>query len=305
MTSQQQPSKNHFNRKSTAEEVTTGLDLTGKTALVTGCNSGIGFETMRVLAMRGAEVIGTARSLDTARDACAKVKGNVRPVACELTDLDSVARCADEVVATAPSLDMLICNAGVMMLPKLEQVSGVEKQFFTNHVGHFLLVNRLLHRVKAAPQGRIVLLSSEGHRFAPKEGIQFDNLSGQKGYGALRAYGQSKLANILMAVGLTERLRGTAVTANAVHPGVIKTNLTRHVSSILMSVLSVVTIGQTKSIPQGAATTCVVATDPALARVSGCYFSDCNPKTPFAHARNAALAERLWTTSEELVKSYL
>jgi NAD(P)-dependent dehydrogenase (short-subunit alcohol dehydrogenase family) len=304
MTSQQ-PSKNHFNRRSTAEEVTTGLDLTGKTALVTGCNSGIGFETMRVLAMRGAEVIGSARSLDTARDACAKVKGTVRPVACELTDLDSVARCADEVVATAPSLDMLICNAGVMMLPKLEQVRGIEKQFFTNHVGHFLLVNRLLDRVKVAPQGRIVLLSSDGHRFAPKEGIQFDNLSGQKGYGALKAYGQSKLANILMAVGLTERLKGTAVTANAVHPGVIKTNLTRHVSSILMSVLSVVTIGQTKSIPQGAATTCVVATDPALARVSGCYFSDCNPKTPFAHARNAALAERLWTTSEELVKSYL
>jgi len=305
MTSHQQPSKNHFNRRSTAEEVTTGLDLTGKTALVTGCNSGIGFETMRVLAMRGAEVIGTARSLDTARDACAKVKGTVRPVACELTDLDSVARCADEVVASAPSLDMLICNAGVMMLPKLEQVRGIEKQFFTNHVGHFLLVNRLLDRVKAAPQGRIVLLSSEGHRFAPKEGIQFDNLSGQKGYGALKAYGQSKLANILMAVGLTERLKGTAVTANALHPGVIKTNLTRHVSSILMSVLSVVTIGQTKSIPQGAATTCVVASDPALARVSGCYFSDCNPKTPSAHARNAALAERLWTTSEELVKSYL
>ena len=276
MTSQQQPSKNHFNRRSTAEEVTTGLDLTGKTALVTGCNSGIGFETMRVLAMRGAEVIGTARSLDTARDACAKVKGTVRPVACELTDLDSVARCADEVVASAPALDMLICNAGIMMLPKLEQVRGIEKQFFTNHVGHFLLVNRLLDSVKVAPQGRIVLLSSEGHRFAPKEGIQFDNLSGQKGYGALKAYGQSKLANILMAVGLTERLKGTAVTANALHPGVIKTNLTRHVSSILMSVLSVVTIGQTKSIPQGAATTCVVAADPALARVSGCYFSDCN-----------------------------
>src|SRR5277367_4781984 len=234
------PPKNQFNKRSTAEEVTAGIDLASKTAVVTGCNSGIGFETMRVLALRGAEVIGAARSLETARAACAKVKGKARPVACELTDLDSVARCADEVAASVPSLDMLICNAGVMMLPKLEQVRGIEKQFFTNHVGHFLLVNRLLDRVKAAPQGRIVLLSSEGHRFAPKEGIQFDNLSGQKGYGALKAYGQSKLANILMAVGLTERLKGTAVTANALHPGVIKTNLTRHVSSILMSVLSVV-----------------------------------------------------------------
>ena len=111
-------------------------------------------------------------------------------------------------------------------------------------------------------------------------------------------------SNVYGAYGIVSS-DSTAVTANALHPGVIKTNLTRHVSSILMSVLSVVTIGQTKSIPQGAATTCVVATDPALAKVSGCYFSDCNSKTPSAHARNAALAERLWTTSEELVKSYL
>lgn len=230
-----QPPKNQFNRRSTAEEVTVGIDLAGKTAVVTGCNSGIGFETMRVLALRGAEVIGAARSLETARAACAKVKGKARPVACELTDFDSVARCADEVAASASPIDILICNAGVMMLPKLEQVRGIEKQFATNHIGHFLLVERLLERVKAAPKGRIVLLSSEGHRYAPKEGIQFDNLSGEKSYGPLKAYGQSKLANILFAVGLTKRLMGTAVTTNALHPGIIKTNLQRHMSSILMA----------------------------------------------------------------------
>jgi NAD(P)-dependent dehydrogenase (short-subunit alcohol dehydrogenase family) len=300
-----QPPKNQFNKRSTAEEVTVGIDLAGKTAVVTGCNSGIGFETMRVLALRGAEVIGAARSLETARAACAKVKGKARPVACELTDFDSVARCADEVAASASPIDMLICNAGVMMLPKLEQVRGIEKQFATNHIGHFLLVERLLERVKAAPKGRIVLLSSEGHRYAPKEGIQFDNLSGEKSYGPLKAYGQSKLANILFAVGLTERLMGTAVTANALHPGIIKTNLQRHMSSILMGVLSVVMAGRIKTIAQGAATTCLVATDHALDGISGFYFSDCNPATPSPQARDAALAERLWKVSEDLVKGYL
>jgi NAD(P)-dependent dehydrogenase (short-subunit alcohol dehydrogenase family) len=200
---------------------------------------------------------------------------------------------------------MLICNAGVMMLPKLEQVRGIEKQFATNHIGHFLLVERLLDRVKAAPKGRIVLLSSEGHRYAPKEGIRFDNLSGEKSYSPMKAYGQSKLANILFAVGLTRRLMGTAVTANALHPGIIKTNLTRHMSSTLMGVLNVVMVGRIKTIAQGAATTCLVATDPALEGVSGGYFSDCIPATPSSHARDAALAERLWKVSDDLVKGYL
>jgi len=150
-----------------------------------------------------------------------------------------------------------------------------------------------------------VLLSSEGHRYAPKEGIQFDNLSGIKSYSPMKAYGQSKLANILFAVGLRERLMGTAVTANALHPGIIKTNLTRHMSSILMAVLNVVLAGRFKTIAQGAATTCLVATDPALDGVSGGYFSDCNPATPSSHARDGALAERLWKVSQDLVKGYL
>jgi WW domain-containing oxidoreductase len=301
------PTRSRFGRRSTAEEVTAGIDLRGKTAVVTGCNSGLGLETMRVLSLRGADVIGTARTLETARRACASIEGNTRPIACELTDLDSIAKCADELSSSAPPLDMLICNAGIMMLPKLEQIRGIEKQFATNHLGHFLLVNRLLARVKAAPQGRVVMLSSTGHASAPKAGIEFDNLSGEKHYGSLAAYGQSKLANILFVVGLARRLTGTTTTANALHPGVIAaTNLGRHLSPVFGAVFRFLSFTPLlKSIPQGAATTCYVATSPALAKVSGVYFSDCNPKVPSAHARDGAMAERLWTVSEELVKGYL
>jgi WW domain-containing oxidoreductase len=261
---------------------------------------------MRVLALRGAKVFGAARSLEAARTACAQVSGNARPIACELTDLTSIAKCSDEVSSSAGAVDMLICNAGIMMLPKLEQVRGIEKQFATNHVGHFLLVNRLLARVKAAPQGRIVILSSAAHTQAPKAGIEFDNLSGEKGYKPVVAYGQSKLANILFAVGLTRRLKGTATTANALHPGVIDTNLSRHLPPALSAMLRIFSFTPMfKSILQGAATTCYVATAPALASVSGSYFSNCNPTVPAAQARDSALAERLWAVSEELVQGYL
>jgi WW domain-containing oxidoreductase len=300
------PPRSNFGSRSTAEEVTAGIDLRGKTAVVTGCNSGLGLETMRVLSLRGAHVIGTGRTLESARNACATIKGNTRPIACELTDLDSIAKCADELSSSAPPLDILICNAGIMMVPKLEQVRGLEKQFATNHLGHFLLVNRLLARVKAAPQGRVVMLSSTAHTSAPKAGIEFDNLSGAKNYGPLSAYGQSKLANILFAVGLARRLSGTTATANALHPGVIATNLGRHLSPVFGALFRLLSFSPLlKSIPQGAATTCYVATSPALAKVSGVYFSDCNPKVPSSHARDGAMAERLWSVSEELVKGYL
>jgi NAD(P)-dependent dehydrogenase (short-subunit alcohol dehydrogenase family) len=302
----QNPARSGFGSRSTAEEVTAGLNLSGKTALVTGCNSGIGRETMRVLALRGAQVFGAARTLEVARTACAQINGNTRPVACDLDDLASVAKCADEISSSGLSLDMLICNAGIMMLPKLEQIRGIEKQFATNHVGHFLLVNRLLPRVKSSPQGRIVILSSTAHTRAPKAGIDFDNLSGEKGYSPMGAYGQSKLANILFAVSLASRLADTAVTANAVHPGVIATNLGRHLPPVLRTVFRILAISPIlKSIPQGAATTCYVATAPALTGMNGAYFADCNPKVTSPQAHDRALAERLWTVSEELVRGYL
>lgn len=299
------PPKSAFNRRSTAEQVTAGTDLTGKTALVTGCNSGLGLETMRVLAMRGAHVIGAARTQEKAAEACASVKGKTTPVACELSDFDSVVACSDEVRRLDTPIDMLICNAGIMALPRLEQRYGLELQFVTNHLGHFILVNRLLPQVLDAPAGRIVMLSSSAHQQAPKGGIQFDNLSGEDGYSAWGAYGQSKLANALFALDLSERLKDTPVTANSLHPGVIATNLGRNMEGLFSMALGVLLLPMMRTIPQGAATQCYVASHPSLDGVSGLYFSDCNPQTPSKYARDKELARRLTDVSEEIVGNHL
>ena len=299
------PPRSSFGRRSTAEEVTAGIDLTGKTALITGCNSGLGLETMRVLAMRGAHVIGDARTKEKAVDACAGIKGKTTPVACELSDFGSVVACADGVKALDTPIDMLICNAGIMALPKLEQKYGLELQFVTNHLGHFVLVNRLLPKVLDAPHGRIVMLSSSAHQQAPKGGIQFDNLSGENGYSAWSAYGQSKLANALFALDLSERLKDTAVTANSLHPGVIQTNLGRNMGGLFSMAVGLLLMPIMRTIPQGAATQCYVATNPALSEVSGLYFSNCNPEKPSKYAQDKDLARKLTKVSEELVGDYL
>ncbi len=305
MATQKKPPRSPFTRRSTAEEVTEGLDLTGKTALVTGCNSGLGLETMRVLALRGAHVIGAARTEEKAKEATQGMKGKVTPVACELSDFESVVACADAVTALDTPIDMLICNAGIMALPTLEQKYGLELQFVTNHLGHFLLVNKLLPKVIDADAGRIVMLSSSAHMQAPKEGIQFDNLSGEDGYSAWRAYGQSKLANALFALDLSERLKDTTVTANSLHPGVIATNLGRNMSGLFSVAIGVLLFPTMRSIPQGAATQCYVATSPDLAGVSGYYFADSNVKTPSKHARNKDMARKLTEVSEEIVRRYV
>jgi NAD(P)-dependent dehydrogenase (short-subunit alcohol dehydrogenase family) len=284
-----------FGADSTAEQVTAGIDLAGKTALVTGCNSGIGYETMRVLALRGAHVLGTARSAEKARKACASVEGHATPLVLELTDFDSVVACTDRVRAMDAPLDILACNAGVL-LRDLRQANGLEMHFVVNHLGHFLLVHRLLDKVTAAPQGRVVVVSSMAHRNTPPGGIQFDNLSGQDWKGS--AYGHSKLANGLFALELARRLEGTYATANVLHPGVIETNIFRHVDlNIPQSMF--------KTVAQGAATTCYVATHPSLANVSGYYFSDCNPEEPSAQLRDPVMAKRLWDVSEKLLSPYL
>jgi NAD(P)-dependent dehydrogenase (short-subunit alcohol dehydrogenase family) len=294
-----------FGAKSTAEEVTAGIDLTGKTALVTGCNSGIGYETMRVLALRGAHVFGSGRTLKKATDACNSIAGHVTPVVIELTDLDSVIAAAELIGTQTASLDMLICNAGVMELQNLAQVNGVEKQFFVNHLGHFVLVNRLLEHVINAPQGRIVNVSSGmAMRSAPAQGIEFDNLSGERNYQPDKAYGQSKLANILFTLELARRLQGTNATANALQPGVIPTNLGRHMPQWKVWALENLGKPFTKTIPQGAATTCYVATNPALARTSGYLFNHCNPYRPGGHTEDTDMAARLWKVSEELTSGY-
>lgn len=295
-----------FGADSTAEEVTAGIDLSGRTALVTGCNSGIGYETMRVLALRGAHVFGSGRTREKAVEACNSVEGRTTPIVIELTDFPSIVAAAEEVRAHADVIDMLICNAGVMELPELEQVNGIEKQFVVNHLGHFILVNQLLPQVVAAPQGRIVVVSSGASiRSAPETGIEFGNLSGERGYDPARAYGQSKLANVLFTLELARRLEGTTATANALRPGVIPTNLGRHMPR--WKTFTLETIGRlfTKTIPQGAATTCYVATAPALGEVNGYFFNHCNPHRPGGHTEDRDMAARLWAVSEELTAGYI
>jgi NAD(P)-dependent dehydrogenase (short-subunit alcohol dehydrogenase family) len=294
-----------FGPKSTAEEVTAGIDLSGKTALITGGNSGLGYEAMRVLALRGAHVICAARTLDKAREACATIQGRTTPVAIELTDFPSIVAGTDAVQALGIPIDMLILNAGIMALPELEQVNGLEKQFVTNHLGHFIVGNRLLPQVQAAPQGRVVVLTSSGYQWAPESGIEFDNLSGERGYKPNRMYGQSKLANHLYVRQLAKNLAGSTTTANSVHPGIILTNLGRSFPKWQQVAGRLIGWTFMKSVEAGTATTCYVATAPALAGVSGHYFADCNPESPGGNMENDELAARLWQVSEELTRPYL
>ncbi len=288
-----------FGYGSTAEEVTAATDLTGGTILLTGCNSGIGKETLRVLAMRGAHVIAAARTVEKAQAACDDVGGETTPVACELSDPRSVKACAERVIALGRPLNAIICNAGIMALPKLQQQHGYELQFFTNHIGHFVLVTSLLDQL--AGDGRVVVVSSDAHKGAPKEGIQFDNLSGENGYSPWAAYGQSKLANILFARELSRRLAGTGKTSNSVHPGVIHTNLARSMNPIANAALAVAAPLVLKSVAQGAATQCYLAVHPDAASVSGKYYADCNEASTTEHGRDDAMAERLWRVSERIV----
>ena len=281
--------RSKFDAESTAEEVTAGLDFSGMTAVVTGCNSGIGFETLRVLALRGAHVIGTARTREKGLDACKKVKGRATAVVLELTDFASVIACAERIRALTPRIDMLILNAGIV-LNRLEQVYGLEKQFVVNHLGHFLLTNRVLDLVKVARQGRVVTVGSGNHRDAPPGGIQFDSLSGEGWAG--RGYHHSKLANGLFSLELARLLQGTRATSNCLTPGSVRTHILRNIPGS--------TASQTKSPAQGAATQCYVATNPRLAKVSGEYFKDCNPALQSADQRNAEMAARLWQVSTQL-----
>jgi NAD(P)-dependent dehydrogenase (short-subunit alcohol dehydrogenase family) len=283
-----------FGVASTAEEVTSGLDLRGKTVVVTGCNSGIGFESMRVLALRGAHVIGTARTQAKGEEACGKVEGRTTPLVLELTQFESVVECSRRIRELRVPIDVLMLNAGIV-LGELEQVDGIEKQFVVNHLGHFLLTNRVLDLVKSAPQGRVVTVGSGDHRNGPPGGIQFDALSGEGWY--KRGYAHSKLANGLFSLELSKRLAGSSATSNCVTPGPVKTNILRYIDSS--------TDHQTKSPEQGAATQCYVGTHPALARVTGEYFKDCNPAPQSDEQKDAKAAARLWEVSTALTRRYL
>ncbi len=293
------PGPSGFGYGSTAEDVTRDLDLKNKTILITGCTSGLGQETARVLALRGARVIGTARSEDKAREALSALKGSTMGLACELADPASVRACVERVVEDGARLDAIVCNAGVMALPTRQTAHGIELQLFTNHIGHFILVTGLLDRL--AQDGRVVIVSSEAHRNAPPEGIRFDDLAMEHGYTPWAAYGQSKIANILFAKQLAKNLAGTKKTANALHPGVIATNLTRHMNVAARLVWAATVPLFMKSTGQGAATQCYLAVHPGAAASTGEYFSDCNIAKPRRDSRDPAMAEKLWTVTEEIV----
>jgi NAD(P)-dependent dehydrogenase (short-subunit alcohol dehydrogenase family) len=299
-----------FDEGSTAEEVTEGIDLGGKLAVITGCTSGIGLETMRVLALRGAYVVGTSRSLERAEAACSRVTGTTKPLQLELSDFDSVVEFSDAVRGIDLPLDMLVCNAGYLGgSGERELVNGVEKHFAINHLGHFVLVNRLAGQLRAADQGRIVVVGSRaGYTSAPQQGIEFDNLDAAVGYEDRRAYGHSKLANALFALQLGKLLEGTRITANALHPGVINTEIDRHMGGMTQFAFSVAArLGYGKTVEQGAATSCFVATSPLLSATSGKYFEDCNAVTVVGqgHIHDEAMAERLWQVSQALTADYL
>ena len=286
---------------STAEDATAGCDLTGKTMLVTGCNSGLGFETVRALALRGARVIATARTADKARAACDRLagRGDFLPVACELSEPASVRAAVAAVRVSAGPLDAIVCNAGVMNIPTPQQKFGWELHLFTNHVGHFMLVTGLLDRL--APSGRVVVTASRAHRRAPPPGIDFDNLSGARGYAPMKAYGVSKLANILFTRELARRLGSGGQTANTLHPGVIATKIGRTLPAVAQLAFRVAAPLVLKTPAQGAATQCYLAASPAVAGVTGDYYADCNPSETNAFGRDMTLAARLWEASEALV----
>ena len=301
------PPRSKFNADSTAEDVTRGLDLTGKTIMITGTNSGLGHEATRVLAMRGAHVIATVRTPEKAEMVKNSVTGKVTTLICELTDFNSVIDCAKQVEKLNLPLDALICNAGVMQLQELQTVHGLEHQFAVNYLGHFLLSQRLLPLLQRAPQGRLVLISSGLIRKAPKVGIEFNNLDGKKSYDPEVAYGHSKLAVALYAAEFARRFANSTVTANALHPGIIHTNLLRHLPLYKRAAATLFGfLIFDKSIEEGTATHCYVATHPSLENVSGHFFADCNPATPESpHFSNQKMAADLWETSMQLVKEYL
>jgi NAD(P)-dependent dehydrogenase (short-subunit alcohol dehydrogenase family) len=298
-----------FDENSTAEEVTQGVKLDGKVAVVTGCTSGIGYETMRVLAMRGAYVLGTSRTLQRAEEACKSVTGHTSPLQLDLGDFDSVARCADTLMQLRLPIDILICNAGFRGGGNERQlINGVEKHFVINHLGHLILVNRVMTRLYVAAQGRIVVVSSRtAYRDAPEEGILFDDLAMARDYSDSVAYGHSKLANALFSMKLAELLRGSRITSNALHPGVIYTDLARNLSAASRAAWRAYTSIAGKSIGQGAATTCYVATSEQLGNVSGRYFEDCQAVNieGGGHMQNVAMADRLLEASIDLTSDWL
>jgi len=295
-----------FDKNSTAEEVTAGLDLSGKIYAITGANSGLGLETLRVLVKRGAHVIAIARTWEKAEKACALVGGITTPEVLELTDFESVVACANRIRAMEIPLEGLILNAGIVSIQERTLVDGLEKHFVVNHLGHFIFANQLMNDVLRADHGRFVWLSSNAQFDAPEGGILFDDLAWEHtDYEPGVAYGHSKLANALCSRELARRLSTTTATSNSLHPGVIVTNAIRNMSPFMQWLAKNIGWLVTKTVEQGAATQTYVASNPDLVGVRGYYFKDCNPAEGSPYLSDDDMAKRLWDVSAEITRDYL
>lgn len=275
---------------------------------VTGCNSGLGFETMRVLAARGAHIIGTGRTMEKAKRACDSVAGKTTPAVLELSDFSSAVDCAESVKALGVPLDMVIANAGISGHSEMQVIDGIEQTFRINYLGHFVLLNNLLPLVQAAPNGRIVHLgSAAAYLRVPEGGIDFGSLRGEKPFTRLEKYGQSKLANILFSLKLSAVLRGSDATSNSLHPGVVHTNIARSYPCWFQKVFHTIGPLFMKTPGQGAATQVYVATHPNVAGVSGAYFEDCNPVivSGNSYLHDEDLAKKLWQVSLQMTEGFV
>lgn len=317
-----------FGATSTTENVLAGINLAGKRILVTGVSAGLGVETARSLAAHSAQVVGAARDLDKARAATAQVQkdaaangGSFELIELDLASLRSVRACADRLTAKGEPFDVIIANAGVMATPFGHTVDGFETQFGTNHLGHFLFVNRIAPLIRAG--GRLINLSSSGHRYSNVD-LQDPNFE-RTPYEPFVAYGRSKTANILFAVAFDKRHRGRGVRAAAVHPGGIQTELSRYtepgrIEKLLAQIneqLAAQGKGpfQWKTVPQGAATSVWAGVVAPADEIGGRYCENCHvgdivpddvPITVVsegvrAYALDPTNAEALWKKSEGLV----
>jgi NAD(P)-dependent dehydrogenase (short-subunit alcohol dehydrogenase family) len=312
-----------FGATSSTDEVLEGVNLKGKRVLVTGVSAGLGVETARALVAHGADVVGAARDLTKAKAATAGVRtatkngGGLELIELDLASLDRVRVCADALVDAGKPFDLVIANAGVMACPFGKTVDGFETQFGTNHLGHFVFVNRIASLMK--PGSRLVNLSSAGHRYSD---VDLDDPNFERTpYDPWAAYGRSKTANILFAVEFDRRHKAEGVRATAVHPGGIQTELSRHIGeegiSQLVERINAATRAagepdfKFKTIPQGAATSVWAGVVASADDVGGRYCEDCHVAEiePDAakragvkpYALNPETAKALWAKSEEMV----
>ncbi|XP_072307203.1 retinol dehydrogenase 12-like [Eucyclogobius newberryi] len=272
--------------------------LDGRTVLITGANTGIGKETAIDLAKRGARIIMACRDTEKGQAALKEVMENSanENVACmklDLSDTKSIREFADNINKGEEKLNVLINNAGVMVCPYGKTADGFEMQIGVNHMGHFLLTHLLLDLIKKSAPARIINVSSMAHKFGS---INLEDINSEKSYDKQGAYAQSKLANILFTRSLAKRLQGTGVTAYSLHPGVVQTDLWRHLNGPQQFVMKVVS-PFTKSSIDGAQTSIYCAVEPSLENESGGYYSDCSPAKCSSKAQDDDMAQRLWELS--------